>query len=533
MSKTENRIKAFHKMSERHVFVLVPEISHADAVVLFHLSEQIRLAGNELTGIMKNNYEQLMRTKRYRKLKRLYGKYAGAADKQKCRDIASQMNDMQREYGVTWDHCRKRMITIGKKYGIDAVFALTKAEDVWRAAESCLYSEGQHMRFAKRGELPAIRAKQICRGIILNVRDNTLYCRYKGITMPLTPSDRYEADEIERIISYLNDPGSTDAEAADHYEGCGELLSTYRPCYVTIVCETIRNRPRIFVHITTEGKSVRKYRADGTVRHQYGYGKVGVDIGTQTIAYTAREEAGLENLAERGSSMIENEKKEKRILRAMDRSRRAANPQNYNEDGTVRSGRKQWKYSNRYRKLKRRYNELSRRNAVNRRLAVNEEVNHLRSIGHIAITESRNAKKLMKKARPRRDENGVWKKRKRFGRSIRNRCPGYFQKRLKDVFESTGGTYIEVPDDYRASQYDHTCDAYIKKKLSDRMYALNDGTVVQRDLYSSYLLYHYDPETGRIDKENCISQFEEFHEKETLLIGMIRRDHIKVMNSGI
>ena len=43
------------------------------------------------------------------------------------------------------------------------------------------------------------------------------------------------------------------------------------------------------------------------------------------------------------------------------------------------------------------------------------------------------------------------------------------------------GTYIEVPNDYRASQYDHTADDYIKKKLSGRMYHLADGTLVQRD----------------------------------------------------
>ena len=53
-------------------------------------------------------------------------------------------------------------------------------------------------------------------------------------------------------------------------------------------------------------------------------------------------------------------------------------------------------------------------------------------------------------------------------------------------------TYIEVPNDYRASQYDHTADDYIKKKLTDRMYHLADGTLVQRDWYSSVLLYCYD-----------------------------------------
>ena len=68
----------------------------------------------------------------------------------------------------------------------------------------------------------------------------------------------------------------------------------------------------------------------------------------------------------------------------------------------------------------------------------------------------------------------------------------------------TGGTYIEVPNNYRASQYDHTADDYIKKKLSDRVYKLHDGTEVQRDWYSSYLLYCYDYRTQNIDKENVL-----------------------------
>ncbi len=48
--------------------------------------------------------------------------------------------------------------------------------------------------------------------------------------------------------------------------------------------------------------------------------------------------------------------------------------------------------------------------------------------------------------------------------------PSGFQAAVEEKFKTTGGTYIEVPNDYRASQYDHTADDYIKKKLSDRMY---------------------------------------------------------------
>lgn len=87
---------------------------------------------------------------------------------------------------------------------------------------------------------------------------------------------------------------------------------------------------------------------------------------------------------------------------------------------------------------------------------------------------------------------------------------------------------------YRASQYDHTADDYIKKKLFDRMYHLADGTLVQRDWYSSFLLYCYDCRTRNIDRDRCISEFEKCYSKEKALIKRIETNRIKVlMNSGI
>ena len=59
------------------------------------------------------------------------------------------MKEMQKQYDVTWDYCRTSIIPIGKKYGIDAVFALTKAEDVFRGIEKCLYSDGETVHFKR------------------------------------------------------------------------------------------------------------------------------------------------------------------------------------------------------------------------------------------------------------------------------------------------------------------------------------------------------------------------------------------------
>ena len=104
---------------------------------------------------------------------------------------------------------------------------------------------------------------------------------------------------------------------------------------------------------------------------------------------------------------------------------------------------------------------------------------------------------------------------------------------MEKKFKVTGGTYIEVPNNYRASQYDHTVNDYIKKKLSDRMYKLTDGTLVQRDWYSSFLLYCYDDATQNIDQEKCNKEFEKYYNKEKALIARIKVHKIKVLNSGI
>ncbi|MGN1406364.1 MAG: hypothetical protein ACI4WM_08815 [Erysipelotrichaceae bacterium] len=480
---------------------------------------------------MRKKYEQLIRTKRYRKLLSLYG---NTEDKAKRRYLASQLNEMQKTYNVTWDYCRKSMIPIGRKYCIDAIFALTRAEDIFTGIKKCLYAEGKTVHFSKYGELPCIRAKQTSRGIPMSVKDGQLKFRLGNIAFGIHVSDRFQEDEVNAILSYLSEYASIDIKAVNTFMEDSYCIDTYRPCYATLVPVKIRGRYRVYLHLTIEGKAKPKYSKYGSLRHKYGIGIIGADIGTQTVAYTSNTEVELKNLSERGNSIQTSERKERLLYRAMDRSRRAANPQNYNDDGTIKKGHKSWKYSNHYKKLKIKHSELCRINAVNRQLAINEDANHLRSLGDTFVTEPKNAGKLMKRAKETtKNDKGKFNRKKRFGKSVMNRCPSGFLTTVEKKFKVTGGTYIEVPNNYRASQYDHTADDYIKKKLSDRIYKLKDGTEVQRDLYSSFLLYCYDYRTQNIDKNRCIMEFEKFYNKEKALIECIKANKIKVLNSGI
>ena len=527
----DNNLKQFHKLSDRHVLVAETDMSYADVMKVVALSDKIRKAGNELVGVMRKNYDQLLRTKRYRKLLKLYG---NTQDKDKRRVLTKQLNEMQSEYNVTWDFCRKAMIPIGKKYGIGSVFTLTKSEDIWSGIKKCLYGNGKTIHFSKYGELPCIRAKQIKKGISMSVKDNKLQFKLDKITFGIQIKDRFQQDEVNAILSYLSEPEIIDNKAVNTLIEDGYCIDTYRPCYVTLVPKMIRSKYRIYLHLMIEGKAKPKYDKYGNPRHKYGKGIIGADIGTQTVAYTSNTEVGLKNLSERGNSIETSERRERLLHRAMDRSRRATNPQNYNDDGTIKKGSKTWNYSNHYKKLKAKYAEMCRINVINRQLAINEDANHLRSLGDTFVTEPKNASKLMKRAKETtKNSKGKFNKKKRFGKSIKNRCSGGFQSTVEKKFKVTGGTYIEVPNNYRASQYDHTADDYIKKKLSDRMYKLYDGTKVQRDWYSSFLLYCYDDKTQNIDKEKCIAEFKAQYNKEKALIAWIKVNKIRILNSGI
>ena len=217
----------------------------------------------------------------------------------------------------------------------------------------------------------------------------------------------------------------------------------------------------------------------------------------------------------------------------MERSRRINNPDNYNVDGTIKRGCLKWVYTNRYKSLRSKHRELCRKNSLNRHYAINEDVNMLRCQGDIFITESKDAKQLQKKAKLKKKKDGSYKRRKRFGKSIKSRCPGYFQSQCKKVFNISGGKYIEVDKMYRASQYDHIKDEYVKKSLSDRVYKIGNGDSVQRDMYSSFLLYNSDSEGVSIDRNRCIDNYVKFKRMHDFTVNYIKKNRIEVKNSGI
>lgn len=354
-----------------------------------------------------------------------------------------------------------------------------------------------------------------------------------AFTLAVKKNDSFVKNELACIEAFVSDP-EAEKKAVAIFSKTGIPQNTYRPCFVALKCVTIRGRLRVYAHITVEGDPVPKYTKSGSLKHPCGKGLVGVDLGPQSVAAVSETSAILENLAERnGKSTKRHERKERLLLRALDRSRRANNKDRYNEDGTVKKGvRKPWKKSKQYRKKEAYLKELRRKNALSRKYANNELANRIRAMGDDITIERSNAKALQKRAKPSIPEQGKkQKRRKRFGHSILHRCPGHLYAQLHSKFSES---HFHVVDNvYRASQYDHKSNSYNKKKLSQRWHKFEDGTKVQRDIYSAFLLLCHNDDFKTINQDICISKYETFKKAHDKCVSDIKASGHKVCNSGI
>src|SRR5574344_716923 len=94
------------------------------------------------------------------------------------------------------------------------------------------------------------------------------------------------------------------------------------------------NRYHYYVQIVFKGNPpVKVDKQTGEIKHSMGSGDVGIDIGISTIAIASQTDVKILELADKVQN-IENQKR--LIQRKMDRSKRAMNPNNFNEDGTIK-----------------------------------------------------------------------------------------------------------------------------------------------------------------------------------------------------
>jgi Putative transposase DNA-binding domain len=338
---------------------------------------------------------------------------------------------------------------------LDAVLAQTLASRAYRALNRVCLGKAKQVRFRSRGRgLGSIENKRNDTGLRFVLQKpeegNQGVLIWKNDHLPalIDWDDPVVKHGLDQRIKYARlvqrKASSPQAQGADS--------QGYRYC----------------VQLVLQGLPYHK------PKHTVGSDIIGADLGPQTIALVPREaEASLEQFCEQ---LAPDEKHIRRLQRQMDRQRRAANPDNYDEQGRIeKHGKKRlvWKNSRSYEKIRRRKATVERKLAAHRKSLHGCLVHEIVAVGNTIILE-----KISYKA---------WQK--QYGRSIGLRAPGMFVEQLRRTVASTGGTLLEVsPRQTKLSQFCHGCGRQVKKLLSQRWHHCSCGIgPMQRDLYSAFL----------------------------------------------
>lgn len=291
--------------------------------------------------------------------------------------------------------------------------------------------------------------------------------------------------------------------------------------YIRILKRTIRDKERWFAQLVMEGIPPQK-------EHTFGEGTQGLDEGTSTIASVTDDSAMLVELA---PECRPNEKKIRRMQRAMERSRRAVNPENYNNNGTCKKGRHKWKKSKRYLLLQKKLAEIKRRQAVYRKQSHCRLANELIARGADIRVEKMNMKGLAKHSRQNtvNHNNGRMQSKKRYGKTIANRAPAMLISIIDQKLHQRGKAILYVNTwTVKASQYNPLDGSYQKKDLKDRMILLGkdasgQNIIVQRDMLSAYLIQHVSADGTHIKAASAFKNFANFKRNQDEAVARLKQ----------
>ncbi|MEH7249837.1 hypothetical protein V7114_24015 [Neobacillus niacini] len=442
-----------------------------------------RVIYNTSLGEYLKREKQMKRTIRYKKLVRIsraikshlaknHNKEKKEYFENERKKLSEEFKKLREEFGLTEYSMHEYIKEIRNHFNgkTNSIIAQTTATRAWHTFKKKLFGSAKKVVFVKREEMDSFEGKNNHTG--WRFKEEKVISKDRVFGLKVKEMDMYlkEAFHLlnsQQTFQYKNKDGET---VSDHY----------KVKYVRIIKRVVRGIVRYYAQLVCAGyPPVKRDRKTGQVKYPLGKGPVGIDIGTSSIAVSSTTKVLLKNLAE-NIKKVEHVQREIRLYnRKLDRSKRATNPQNFDEAGRIRKGKKQWKFSTNYKKLKALLKELYRKLALYRKLSHQYEVNRMVMLGDPFCVEEMNFRSLQKRAKKTEisEKTGKYKRKKRFGKTIARRSPATFIRILSKKVTTLGGTFIKVKtSSFKASQYDHRADKYKKKELKERWHIFDDGT---------------------------------------------------------
>lgn len=447
---------------------------------------------NSCLGELYKRYRTLKQSKEYQSIRKM----------KKGKVKNKRFSDLNKEYGLTEYslHTYVKPIQQHFKKNIDSFTAQKIATRCFSAFQKLMFHEADKVKFKRYSEMISLEGKSNRTGIRFN--ENMLLWNGLSIPVIIKKNDEYAQMSLCNKVKYCR-----------------------------IVRKLIRGTYKFYVQLVLDGFPPKKFNKEtGEIKNRISDGKVGLDIGTQTIAIASKADVKLFELASNINTM---ERGKLLLQRKLDRQRRANNPNKYNNDGTVKRNTDKWIRSNRYNKTQIKLAEIQRKIACKRKQSHEKLANYILTLGDQVYVETMNYKGLQARSKNTsiNEKTGKFNKKKRFGKSLANKAPSMFLTILDNKLKWQGEQLLKIDTfKIKASQYNHFTNEYVKKSLSERWNDFDEFRI-QRDLYSAFIIMCTKYNLKETDRQLCINEFKRFKELHDIEIDRIRNSNNKIISS--
>lgn len=430
--------------------------------VLFKRFEIYRSIYNAMLGHRLKEYRKMLNDEDYKNsIEVIYKAYKEEDAKvkkeikksQEYKDATEMQKSLLKEYGFSEFAFKSEAIKFAKHFACvtnTKVAAMSVGTPMWSAFDKMLFGNGKVAHFKKYDTWTSIVSDNKTGIRIVDVNNKTTYemdsreqyyClisskKGKNLKMPLKvdKKDKYMLEMMERKIHQ-----------------------------VRIVREKVNGKYKYSVQLAVEGAPAIKYKPNGEELHKIGTQKVGVYIDTTSITIATTD--GIKSINIKYPNFAEDKIKE--LQQYMENSRRANNPENYNQDGTIKNGvfkdgqrhPLHWTFSNGYLRAKNQVADLLRKQAHNRKIRANKIANEIIAIGSdITVNDYPFQAAAMRKKEDQLTDKGTPASKKKAGKAISENAPATIVTVIDNKLKSrgyAGVTKKKLKVDYKLENYRH------------------------------------------------------------------------------
>ena len=205
---------------------------------------------NALLNVVLKRYNEMKKTKVYRNL---YKDLTGDSTNDKV--VWKQIEQMRKAYKLTENDFKNdvKLMQHHFKCHLHSRLVQDIAINVWKAISSLFYKGGKSVHFKKFGTFNTLSSNEYNQGIIFD-GINTINWTKLSLKIKFPTSPKSKAYIEQNLFPNLN-----------------------RLKFCKIVRKEIRGKYKYYVQLLFQGESVKS-------RYTLGSGRVGIDIGTSTIA---------------------------------------------------------------------------------------------------------------------------------------------------------------------------------------------------------------------------------------------------------